>query len=184
VRCRWKVIRSFIMKSGCPSCASAAASSNVLGISRRKITLISTSIWAMPARSSALIALRYSVSIRACAHTNPIRQIVLTVTWSEKYGAALAVRCAIASRAGQLRASPPVNKPLEQAADPLPARLLGSVRRSWATIEPAGRNTASQRIGSHGQGFSNKGPGLDRYYWREDARDVAPAPHGWVNVKP
>jgi|ERR1700730_1029795 len=41
-------------------------------------------------RSSAPIALRYSVSIRACAHTNPSRQIVLTVTWSEKYGAALA----------------------------------------------------------------------------------------------
>src|SRR6266478_3572019 len=78
------------MKSGCPSCALAAASSNVLGISHRKITLISTSIWAIPARSSAPIALRYSVSIRARAHANPIRQTVLTVTWSEKDGAALA----------------------------------------------------------------------------------------------
>ena len=54
-----------------------------MGISRRKITLISTSIWAIPARSSAPIALRYSVSIRAWEHTKLIRQIVLTVTWSE-----------------------------------------------------------------------------------------------------
>jgi hypothetical protein len=35
-------------------------------------------------------AKRYYVSFRACAHTNPIRQIALTVTWSEKDGAALA----------------------------------------------------------------------------------------------
>src|SRR3954447_8715190 len=31
-RCRWNVIRSFIMKSGCRSCALAAASSSALGI--------------------------------------------------------------------------------------------------------------------------------------------------------
>src|ERR1700680_2642320 len=78
------------MKSGCRSCALAAASSSALGIGRRKITLISTSIWAIPARSSAPIALRYSVSIRAWPHTKPIRQIVLTLTWSEKVGAVLA----------------------------------------------------------------------------------------------
>ncbi len=71
------------MKSGCRSCALAAASSSALGISRRKITHTSTSIWAMPVRSSAPIALRYSVSIRAWAHTKLIRQIVLTVTWTE-----------------------------------------------------------------------------------------------------
>ena len=71
------------MKSGCRSCALAAASSSALGISRRKITHTFTSIWAMPVRSSAPIALRYSVSIRAWAHTKPIRQIVLTVTWTE-----------------------------------------------------------------------------------------------------
>jgi hypothetical protein len=40
---RWKVIRSFIMKSGCRSCALAAASSSALGINRRKITHTSTS---------------------------------------------------------------------------------------------------------------------------------------------
>ena len=71
------------MKSGCRSCGLAAASSSALGISRRKITHTFTSIWAMPVRSSAPIALRYSVSIRAWAHTKPIRQIVLTVTWTE-----------------------------------------------------------------------------------------------------
>src|SRR5206468_9610380 len=71
------------MKSGSRSCALAAASSSALGISRRKITHTSTSIWAMPVRSAAPIALRYSVSIRAWAHTKLIRQIVLTVTWTE-----------------------------------------------------------------------------------------------------
>src|SRR3954464_1569091 len=34
-------------------------------------------------RSAAPIALRYSVSIRAWVHTKLIRQIVLTVTWTE-----------------------------------------------------------------------------------------------------
>ena len=82
-RCRWKVIRSFIMKSGCRSCALAAASSSALGINRRKIIHTSTSIWAMPVRSAAPIALRYSFSIRAWVHTKLIRQIVLTVTWTE-----------------------------------------------------------------------------------------------------
>jgi hypothetical protein len=82
-RCRWKVIQSFIMKSGCRSCALAAASSSALGINRRKITHTSTSRWVMPVRSSAPIALRYSASIRAWAHTNLIRQIVLTVTGTE-----------------------------------------------------------------------------------------------------
>src|SRR6266404_8041906 len=37
----------------------------------------------MPVRSSAPIALRYSASIRAWAHTKLIRQIVLTVKWTE-----------------------------------------------------------------------------------------------------
>src|SRR5260221_7409339 len=71
------------MKSGCRSCALAAASSSALGINRRKITHTSTSRWAMPVRSSAPIALRYSASIRAYAHTKLIRQIVLTVTATE-----------------------------------------------------------------------------------------------------
>ena len=38
-RCRWKFIRSFIMKSGCRSCALAAASSSALGINHRLIGL-------------------------------------------------------------------------------------------------------------------------------------------------
>jgi hypothetical protein len=37
----------------------------------------------MPVRSSAPIALRYSVSIRAWVHTKLIRQTVLTVRWTE-----------------------------------------------------------------------------------------------------
>src|SRR5580700_9287357 len=37
----------------------------------------------MPVRSSARIALRYSASIRAWARTKLIRQIVLTVKWTE-----------------------------------------------------------------------------------------------------
>src|SRR5260370_21387752 len=71
------------MKSACRSCALAAASSRALGINRRKITHTSTSRWAMPVRSSAPIALRYSASIRAWAHTKLIRQIVLTVIRTE-----------------------------------------------------------------------------------------------------
>src|SRR5213080_1344850 len=55
----------------------------IVRIGCRKITHTSTSIWAMPVRSSAPIALRYSVSIR-WAHTKLIRQIVLSVTWTEK----------------------------------------------------------------------------------------------------
>ena len=71
------------MKSGCQWCALAPESSHALGISLRKITHTSTSIWAMPARSSAPIALRYSVSIRAWVHAKLIRQIVLTLTRTE-----------------------------------------------------------------------------------------------------
>jgi hypothetical protein len=37
----------------------------------------------MPVRSSAHTALRYSVSVRAWVHTKLIRQIVLTVIWTE-----------------------------------------------------------------------------------------------------
>src|SRR5262249_1235923 len=82
-RAAMEVIRSFTMKSGCRSCALATASSSALEINLRKITHTSTSIWAMPVRSAAPIAVRYSVSIRAWAHTKLIRQIVLTVTWTE-----------------------------------------------------------------------------------------------------
>src|ERR1700682_4714289 len=71
------------MKSGCRSCALAAASSSALEINHRKITHTSTSRSAMPVRSSAPIALRYSASIRAWAHANLIRRIVLTVTGTE-----------------------------------------------------------------------------------------------------
>jgi len=71
------------MKSGCRSCALAAASSSASGISRHKITPTSTLKWAMPVRSSAPIALRYSASIRAWAHTKLIRQVVLMVTGTE-----------------------------------------------------------------------------------------------------
>jgi hypothetical protein len=71
------------MKLGYRSSALAAASLSALGLSRRKITHTSTSICAMPVRSSAPIALRYSVSIRGWAHMKLIRQIVPTVTWTD-----------------------------------------------------------------------------------------------------
>ena len=83
-RCKWKAIRSFKMKSGFRSCASAAASSSASGISRHKITHTFTSIWAMPMKSSAPIVLRYSLSIQAWAQTKPTRQIVLTKRQTEK----------------------------------------------------------------------------------------------------
>jgi hypothetical protein len=81
--CRCKVIRSFTMKLGCRSSALAAASLSALGLYRRKITHTSTSTSAMPATSSAPIVLRYSILIRVWAHMKLIRQIVLTVTWTE-----------------------------------------------------------------------------------------------------
>jgi hypothetical protein len=80
---RCEVIRSFTMKLECRSSALAAASSSALGLFRRKITHTSTSIWAMRVASSAPIAPRYSISIRVWAHMKLIRQIVLTVTWTE-----------------------------------------------------------------------------------------------------
>ncbi len=81
--CGWNIIQSFITKSGCQWSALVATSSSASGISRRKITHTSTSIWAMPAKLSAPIALRYSVSIRPWVHTKLIRQIVLTLARTE-----------------------------------------------------------------------------------------------------
>ena len=71
------------MKLACRSSALVAASLSASGPSRRKITRTSTSIWAIPARLSAPIAQRYSVSTRAWARMKLIRQIVLTVIWTE-----------------------------------------------------------------------------------------------------
>ena len=79
----WKVIQSFITKSGCQWSALVATSSSASGISRRKITHTSTSIWATPARLSAPIAPRYSVSIRPSVRAKLIRQIVLTSARTE-----------------------------------------------------------------------------------------------------
>jgi hypothetical protein len=73
----------FHNEAGYQSCSLAAASSGALGINRRKTTHTSILIWAMPVRSSAPIVLRYSASMRVCVHTKLIRQIVLTVTWTE-----------------------------------------------------------------------------------------------------
>ena len=100
-RCKWQVIRSFIMKWGCQSCALAAASSSALGRNRRKTTHTSTLIWAMLGRSSAPIVQRYSVSIRAWVHTKLIRQIVLTARSIELKGssaASLVTRCPAANQ--------------------------------------------------------------------------------------
>jgi hypothetical protein len=119
--CRWKVIRSFIMKSGSRSCALAAASSSALGISRRKITHTSTSIWAMPVRSAAPIALRYSVSIRAWAHTKLIRQIVLTVTWTKlkSSNAASLVMLPAGAFGPEITKIPPMDEVLRRYRRPL-----------------------------------------------------------------
>src|SRR6267142_3290160 len=116
------------MKSGCRSCALAAASSSALGINRRKITHTSTSIWAMPMRSSAPIARRYSVSIRAWAHAKLIRQIVLTVTWTE-----------LSSNAAALVMLPADNQ--RQAPS---SRSLGAVQHGHERFE-FGRMQASRR---------------------------------------
>jgi hypothetical protein len=79
----WKVIQSFITKSGCQWSALVATSSSASGIGRRKITHTSTSISAKPAKLSAPIALRYSVSIRPWVHAKLIRWIVLTLARTE-----------------------------------------------------------------------------------------------------
>src|SRR6476659_1580647 len=73
----------FHNEPGVPTVRIGAASSSALGINRRKTTHTSTLIWAMPVRSSAPIVLRYSALMRACVNTKLIRQIVLTVTWTE-----------------------------------------------------------------------------------------------------
>jgi hypothetical protein len=83
-RCKWQTIQSFKMKSGFRSCTSAAASSSVSAINRHKITHTFTSTWAMPMKLSALIVLRYSVSIRAWVQMKPIHQIVPTKRRTEK----------------------------------------------------------------------------------------------------
>ena len=54
-----------------------------IGAMPPQITHSFTSIWAMPVTSSAPIALRCSISIAVWAPMKLIRQIVLTVTWTE-----------------------------------------------------------------------------------------------------
>ena len=73
-----EIYPKFHNDSVCRLCALAPASSSALAINRRKIIFFFFFL-----RSAAPIALRYSVSIRAWAHTKLFRQIVLTVTWTE-----------------------------------------------------------------------------------------------------
>ena len=61
-RCRWNVIRSFIMKSGCRSCALAAASSSALGINRAASALSHTMVLTCSSSNSAAARLRSSAS--------------------------------------------------------------------------------------------------------------------------
>jgi len=134
------------MKSGCRSCALAAASSSALGINHRKITHTSTSRWAMPVRSSAPIALRYSASIRAWAHTKLIRQIVLTVTGTElkSSNAASFVMPAAANQ----RQAPSSRRPGARWPRTIRIRLDASV----TTAEPAiavARDQVIDRVADH-----------------------------------
>jgi hypothetical protein len=66
-------VEAYRKKSGRQWSALVATSSSASGISRRKITHTSTSIWAMPVRLSAPIAPRYSVSIQPWVHAKLIR---------------------------------------------------------------------------------------------------------------
>jgi len=119
------------MKSGCRSCALAAASSSALGINHRKITHTSTSRWAMPVRSSAPIALRYSASIRAWAHTKLIRQIVLTVTGTE-------LNCSsAASFVGRSQPAPGAIVPQSRGGSRWPRTIRIRQDASVTTVEPA-----------------------------------------------
>jgi hypothetical protein len=101
---------------GVPIVALAAVSSSALRVSRRKITHKSTSIWAMPTRSFARIARRYFASIRAWAHMKLIRQIVLTLTWTESFATSdsNSVRMQASGRqagcSNRCRLTPPVTK--------------------------------------------------------------------------
>jgi hypothetical protein len=83
----------------------------------------------MPVRSSARIALRYSASIRAWAHTKLIRQIVLTVTGIELKGSNAA--CFVMPAAANQRQAPS-------------SRILGAVHDDHERSE-FGRMQASRR---------------------------------------
>jgi hypothetical protein len=136
------------MKSGCRSCALAAASSSALGISRRKITHTFTSIWAMPVRSSAPIALRYSVSIRAWPHTKPIRQIVLTVTWTELKSSNAASFVIPAAAAPAPGAIIPQSRGGSRWPRAIRIRQDASVTTAEPTI-PVARDQAIDRVADH-----------------------------------
>ena len=71
------------MKSGLPIVRIGCRDFKCIGDKPPQDHPTSTLIWAMPVTSSAPIALRYSASIRAWAHTKLIRQIVLMVTGTE-----------------------------------------------------------------------------------------------------
>ena len=130
------------MKSGCRSCALAAASSSALGINHRKITHTSTSRSAMPVRSSVPIALRYSASIRAWAHTKLIRQIVLTVTWTElKSSNAASFAMPAAANQRQARHRPAVS---DSSRWPRTIRIRQDA--SVTTAEPAIATVARDQI--------------------------------------
>src|SRR5260370_10613804 len=136
------------MKSGCRSCALAAASSSASGINRRKITHTSTSRWAMPVRSSAPIALRYSASIRAWAHTKLIRQIVLTVTGTELKKQQ---RCFL-RHAGRSQPAPGAIVPPSRGGSRWPQTIRIRQGATVTTAEPAiavARDQGIDRISDH-----------------------------------
>jgi hypothetical protein len=73
----------------------------------------------MPVRSAAPIALRYSVSIRAWAHTKLIRQIVLTVTWTKLKSSNAASLVMLPAGAFEPEIIPPMDEVLRRYRRPL-----------------------------------------------------------------
>src|SRR5712671_3079904 len=102
----------------------------------------------MPVRSSAPIALRYSASIRAYAHTKLIRQIVLTVTGTElkSRNAASFVMPAAASPA------PGAIVPQSRGGSRWPRTIRIREDASGTTAEPAiavARDQVIDRVADH-----------------------------------
>jgi hypothetical protein len=134
--CGWKVIQSFITKSGCQSSALVATSSSASGISRRKLTHTSTSIWAMPARLSAPLAPRYSDRRITAGRTS--RRISRNGWISRKWNT---------SAAPLSPADPGQDRALASGAQERhPARALLPAATSNARSRPSWRNTTMPAI--------------------------------------
>jgi hypothetical protein len=102
----------------------------------------------MPVRSSARIALRYSASIRAWAHTKLIRQIVLTVTGTELEKQQ---RCLL-RHAGRSQPAPGAIVPQSRGGSRWPRTIRIRQDASVTTAEPAiavARDQVIDRVADH-----------------------------------